>query len=73
MVAIFFMRGSDVLKPGKPTPHHADDLVILAPSWLAQQKLLNVCNESVLSLDMKFNISASMTMHGLCTVKYKVV
>jgi len=29
---------------------YADDLVILVPSWLAQQKLLNVCNECVLSL-----------------------
>jgi len=41
---------------------NADDLVILALSWLAQQKLLNVCNECVLSLDMKFNIYKSVTM-----------
>jgi Reverse transcriptase (RNA-dependent DNA polymerase) len=41
---------------------YADDLVILAPSWLAQQKLLNICNECVLSLDVKFNTLKSVTM-----------
>jgi hypothetical protein len=41
---------------------YADDLVILAPSWFAQQKLLNLCNESVASLDMKFNATKSVTM-----------
>ena len=41
---------------------YADDLVILAPSWFAQQKLLNLCNESVASLDIKFNATKSVTM-----------
>jgi len=41
---------------------YTDDLVILASSWLAQQKLLNVCNECVVSLDMIFDISRSATM-----------
>ena len=41
---------------------YADDLVILVPSWLAQQKLLNLCNERFLSLDMNFDVSKSVTM-----------
>ena len=41
---------------------YADDLVILAPTWIAQQKLLNLCNESVVGLDMKFNTTKSVTM-----------
>lgn len=41
---------------------YADDLVILAPSWFAQQRLLDICVKSVECLDMKFNASKSMTM-----------
>ena len=41
---------------------YADDLVILAPTWFAQQKLLNLCNAAVIGLDMKFNTSKSVTM-----------
>lgn len=41
---------------------YADDLVILAPSWSAQQRLLNLCNDSVICLDMKFNVIKSVTM-----------
>ena len=41
---------------------YADDLVILSPTWFAQQKLLNLCDESVACLDMKFNASKSVTM-----------
>ena len=41
---------------------YADDLVILAPTWSAQQKLLNICSKLVASLDMKFNVAKSVTM-----------
>ena len=41
---------------------YADDLVILAPTWFAQQKLLNLCNDLVVDLDMKFNAAKSVTM-----------
>ena len=41
---------------------YADDLVLLAPSWLAQQKLLNICAVAVADLDMNFNTSKSYTM-----------
>ena len=41
---------------------YADDLVLLAPSWLAQQKLLNLCAAAVADLDMNFNTSKSYTM-----------
>jgi len=41
---------------------YADDLVILAPSWRAQQKLLNLCYDSVTCLNMKFNAAKSVTM-----------
>ena len=41
---------------------YADDLVLLAPSWLAQQKLLNICAAAVADLDMNFNTSKSYTM-----------
>ena len=41
---------------------YADDLVLLAPSWTAMQLLLNICVNSVTSLDMKFNASKSVSM-----------
>jgi hypothetical protein len=41
---------------------YADDLVILSPTWFAQQKLLNLCAESVANLDMKFNVAKSVNM-----------
>jgi hypothetical protein len=41
---------------------YADDLVILAPTWSAQQKLLNLCDDAVACLDMKFNATKSVTM-----------
>ena len=41
---------------------YADDLVLLAPSWQAQQTLLNICANAVADLDMKFNTSKSYTM-----------
>jgi hypothetical protein len=41
---------------------YADDLVILAPSWLAQQTLLNLCVESVEYLGMKLNACKSVSM-----------
>lgn len=41
---------------------YADDIVVLAPSWFAQQSLLNLCLQSVTHLGMKFNASKSVTM-----------
>ena len=41
---------------------YADDIVILAPSWYAQQCLLNVCAESITRLGMSLNVSKSVTM-----------
>ena len=41
---------------------YADDLVILASSWSAQQQLLNLCVDTVSQLDMKFNGLKSVTM-----------
>lgn len=41
---------------------YADDVVLLAPSWHAQQKLLNTCANAVADLDMKFNACKSYTM-----------
>lgn len=41
---------------------YADDLVILAPSWSAQQNLLNTCVEAVSCMSMKFNASKSVSM-----------
>ena len=34
---------------------YADDIVILAPSWCAQQCLLNVCADSITKLGMSLN------------------
>jgi len=41
---------------------YADDLVLLAPSWHAQQSLLNIYANAVAVLDMKFNACKSYTM-----------
>ena len=41
---------------------YADDVVILAPSWCAQQCLLNVCADSITKLGMSLNVSKSVTM-----------
>ena len=41
---------------------YADDIVILAPSWCAQQRLLNVCADSITKLRMSLNVSKSVTM-----------
>jgi len=35
---------------------YADDIVILAPSWYAQQYLLNVCVDSIMTLGMSLNV-----------------
>ena len=47
---------------------YADDLVLLAPSWRGQQKLINVCTELVARVGMKFNATKSMTMI-LCLIR----
>jgi len=53
---------------------YADDIVILAPSWVAQQCLLNVCADSIMKLDMSLNVSESVTMiykpYRTCHVPY---
>jgi len=41
---------------------YADDIVILASSWCAQQCLLNVCADSITKLGMSLNVSKSVTM-----------
>jgi len=41
---------------------YADDIVILAPSWCAQQCLLNVSADSITKLGMSLNVSKSVTM-----------
>ena len=41
---------------------YADDLVLLAPSWHAQQKLLIICANAVADLYMKFNTCKSYTI-----------
>ena len=41
---------------------YADDIVILAQSWYAQQCLLNVCADSITRLGMSLNVSKSVTM-----------
>jgi len=41
---------------------YADNIVILAPSWCAQQCLLNVCADSITKLGMSLNLSKSVTM-----------
>jgi len=41
---------------------YADALVLLSPSWGAQQKLINVCAESVSRVDMMFNATKSTVM-----------
>jgi len=41
---------------------YAVDLVLLAPSWRAQQRLLNICASVVAELDMNFNENKSYTL-----------
>jgi len=41
---------------------YADDLVLLAPTWHAQQKLLNICTESVTRIGVMFNATKSVTI-----------
>jgi len=41
---------------------YADDIVLLSPSWHAQQTLLNLCCTVVNSLVMKFNTIKSVTL-----------
>jgi hypothetical protein len=41
---------------------YADDIVVLAPTWSAQQKLLNLCFDAVNCLGMTFNADKSVTM-----------
>jgi hypothetical protein len=48
---------------------YADDIVILSPTWLAQQKLLNLCVDAVAGLGMSFNATKSVTM---IFVPYKI-
>ena len=40
---------------------YADDIVILAPLWCAQQCLLNVCADSIMKLGLSLNVSKSVT------------
>jgi hypothetical protein len=49
---------------GKPVNilMYADDLVLLSPSWYAQQTLLDTCARAVTDLHMFFNTSKSFTM-----------
>ena len=41
---------------------YADDLVLIAPSWHAQQKMLDLCATVVTNLQMKFNRAKSHTL-----------
>lgn len=41
---------------------YADDIVILSPSWRAQQMLLNMCHDIVTKQGMKFNVTKCVTM-----------
>ena len=41
---------------------YVDDLVLLAPSWRTQRKLINVCLETVAHVGMTFNATKSTTM-----------
>jgi hypothetical protein len=41
---------------------YADDIVLISPSWYAQQRLLDLCCEAVSKLNMKFNVAKSATM-----------
>ena len=41
---------------------YADDIVLLSPTWHAQQSLLNLCNDVVSSLAMNFNTAKSVTL-----------
>ena len=41
---------------------YADDIVLLSPTWHAQQTLLNLCSTGVKSLAMKFNTNKSVTL-----------
>ncbi len=41
---------------------YADDIVILSPTWHAQQSLLDLCNSIISSLAMTFNTSKSVTV-----------
>ena len=41
---------------------YADNIVILAPSWCAQQCSLNVCADSITKFGMSLNVSKSVTM-----------
>lgn len=41
---------------------YADDIVLMAPTWHAQQRLLNICSKAVNALVMKFNGVKSVTL-----------
>lgn len=41
---------------------YADDIVLLAPSWRALQKLINICVQVTAGLDMVFNANKSVSM-----------
>ena len=41
---------------------YADDIVILAPSWQAQQNLLNLCVSNINKLSMSLNIAKTVTV-----------
>lgn len=41
---------------------YADDIVLIAPTWHAQQRLLDICSRAVKALEMKFNGSKSVTL-----------
>ena len=41
---------------------HADDIVILAPSWQAQQRLLNLCVSHITMLSMSLNVAKTVTV-----------
>jgi hypothetical protein len=41
---------------------YADDIVIMAPSWDAQQKLLNLCYNEICSISMCLNVAKSITL-----------
>ena len=41
---------------------YADDIVIMSPSLMGLQRLLNICNDFASNLKLKFNLSKSVCM-----------
>ena len=52
---------------------YADDIVVLAPSVIALQKILNVCYNETLNLCLKFNASKSYCIKFTKSNKYKQI